>query len=123
VIEQYLGLVSLLVREYDEALAFFVGKLGFKLLEERIFRQGRSAGSLLPHQASECQEVNSPYIRSAQPACSRRIPKTANTGLYSFDPPTRGLSRIMISLPHCSALIWPPGSRNFPVPWPKRDFG
>jgi len=38
------------------------------------------------------QEVNFPYIRSAQPACSRRIPKTANTGLYSFDPSTTPLS-------------------------------
>jgi hypothetical protein len=26
---QYLGLVSIVVRDYDEALAFYVGKLGF----------------------------------------------------------------------------------------------
>ena len=32
---QSLGLVSLVVREYDEALAFFVGKLGFELIEDR----------------------------------------------------------------------------------------
>ena len=31
---QSLGLVSLVVRDYDEALAFFVGKLGFKLVED-----------------------------------------------------------------------------------------
>ncbi|MFC3531005.1 VOC family protein [Vogesella facilis] len=31
---QSLGLVSLLVRDYDEALAFFVGKLGFVLVED-----------------------------------------------------------------------------------------
>ena len=31
---QRLGLVSLVVREYDEALAFYVGKLGFTLLED-----------------------------------------------------------------------------------------
>lgn len=29
-----LGLISLVVREYDEALAFFVGTLGFELLED-----------------------------------------------------------------------------------------
>jgi len=29
-----LGLVSLVVRDYDEALAFFVGKLGFELVED-----------------------------------------------------------------------------------------
>ena len=31
---QTLGLVSLVVREYDEALAFYVGKLGFTLVED-----------------------------------------------------------------------------------------
>jgi catechol 2,3-dioxygenase-like lactoylglutathione lyase family enzyme len=32
--KQSLGLVSLVVRDYDEALAFFVGKLGFLLVED-----------------------------------------------------------------------------------------
>ena len=31
---QSLGLVSLVVRDYDEAIAFYVGKLGFSLLED-----------------------------------------------------------------------------------------
>lgn len=31
---QRLGLVSLVVRDYEEALAFFVGKLGFRLIED-----------------------------------------------------------------------------------------
>ena len=31
---QRLGLVSLVVRDYDEALAFYVGKLGFTLIED-----------------------------------------------------------------------------------------
>ena len=31
---QRLGLVSFVVREYDEALAFFVGTLGFELVED-----------------------------------------------------------------------------------------
>ena len=34
--KQSLGLVSLVVRDYDEALAFFVGKLGFLLVEDRF---------------------------------------------------------------------------------------
>lgn len=33
--KQSLGLVSLVVRDYDEALDFFVGKLGFVLVEDR----------------------------------------------------------------------------------------
>ncbi|WP_029215042.1 VOC family protein [Kallotenue papyrolyticum] len=32
--KQSLGLVSLVVRDYDEALEFFVGKLGFELVED-----------------------------------------------------------------------------------------
>ena len=31
---QSLGVVSLIVRDYDEALSFFVGKLGFVLVED-----------------------------------------------------------------------------------------
>jgi catechol 2,3-dioxygenase-like lactoylglutathione lyase family enzyme len=34
--KQSLGLVSLVVRDYDEALAFFVGVLGFTLIEESM---------------------------------------------------------------------------------------
>ena len=34
--KQALGLVSLVVREYDEAIAFYVGTLGFKLIEDRF---------------------------------------------------------------------------------------
>jgi len=31
----HLGAISLVVRDYDEALAFYVGKLGFTLVEDR----------------------------------------------------------------------------------------
>jgi catechol 2,3-dioxygenase-like lactoylglutathione lyase family enzyme len=34
VVKQAIGLVSLVVRDYEEALAFFVGKLGFELVED-----------------------------------------------------------------------------------------
>jgi len=33
-ISQFLGLVSVVVRDYDEALEFFVGKLGFLVVED-----------------------------------------------------------------------------------------
>lgn len=33
-VNQSLGLVSLVVRDYDEALAFYLGKLGFVLVED-----------------------------------------------------------------------------------------
>lgn len=47
---QSLGLVSLLVRDYDEALAFFVGKLGFVLVED----------SYLPEQSKRWVVVSPP---------------------------------------------------------------
>jgi catechol 2,3-dioxygenase-like lactoylglutathione lyase family enzyme len=33
---QSLGLVSLVVRDYDEALSFFVGTLGFRLIDDTV---------------------------------------------------------------------------------------
>ena len=49
-IKQSLGLVSLVVRDYDEALAFFVGKLGFELVED----------SFVPEQAKRWVVVTPP---------------------------------------------------------------
>lgn len=37
----HLGAVSLLVRDYDEAIAFFVGKLGFELSEDTDMGGGK----------------------------------------------------------------------------------
>jgi catechol 2,3-dioxygenase-like lactoylglutathione lyase family enzyme len=37
--KQSLGLVSLVVRDYDEALAFFVGKLGFVVVEDAVVQE------------------------------------------------------------------------------------
>jgi len=37
----HLGAVSLLVRDYDEAIAFFVGKLGFELSEDADMGGGK----------------------------------------------------------------------------------
>ncbi|WP_439476141.1 VOC family protein [Brevundimonas sp.] len=36
-----LGAVSLLVRDYDEAIAFYVGKLGFDLSEDTVMGGGK----------------------------------------------------------------------------------
>ncbi|CAN5232279.1 VOC family protein [soil metagenome] len=38
---QHLALLSLLVRDYDEALAFYVGKLGFSLVEDSDLGAGK----------------------------------------------------------------------------------
>lgn len=54
-VKQSLGLVSLVVREYDEALDFFVGKLGFLLVEN----------SLIPEQAKRWVVITPPGATEA----------------------------------------------------------
>jgi catechol 2,3-dioxygenase-like lactoylglutathione lyase family enzyme len=52
--KQSLGLVSLIVRDYDEALAFFVGKLGFLLVEDSpVPNQGKRWVVITPPGATE----------------------------------------------------------------------
>jgi catechol 2,3-dioxygenase-like lactoylglutathione lyase family enzyme len=52
--KQALGLVSLVVRDYDEALSFFVGKLGFSLVEDTLVpEQGKRWVVVAPPGASE----------------------------------------------------------------------
>ena len=53
---QSLALVSLVVRDYDEALAFFVGTLGFSLVED----------SAIPEQAKRWVVVTPPGSGGAQ---------------------------------------------------------
>jgi len=54
--KQSLGLVSLVVRDYDEALAFFVGKLGFELVED----------TPVPEQAKRWVVVSPPGARESR---------------------------------------------------------
>jgi catechol 2,3-dioxygenase-like lactoylglutathione lyase family enzyme len=64
---QSLGLVSLVVRDYDEALAFFVAKLGFELVEDSfvpaqakrwvvVSPRGNSGARLLLARASDAAQ-------------------------------------------------------------------
>jgi catechol 2,3-dioxygenase-like lactoylglutathione lyase family enzyme len=38
---QHIGYVSLLVRDYDEAIAYFIGQLGFELVEDTDLGNGK----------------------------------------------------------------------------------
>lgn len=64
---QTLGLIALLVREYEEALAFYAGKLGFTLIEDSevpeqnkrwvvIAPPGNSGSQLLLARASNAEQ-------------------------------------------------------------------
>jgi catechol 2,3-dioxygenase-like lactoylglutathione lyase family enzyme len=54
--KQSLGLISLVVRDYDEALEFFVGKLGFSVIED----------SYVPDQAKRWVVVAPPGARESR---------------------------------------------------------
>jgi catechol 2,3-dioxygenase-like lactoylglutathione lyase family enzyme len=49
----HLGLVSLVVRDYDEALAFYVDALGFEVVEDTALGQGKRWVVVAPPGANE----------------------------------------------------------------------
>lgn len=63
----HLGSIALLVRDYDEALAYYVGVLGFRLLDDtdlgqgkrwvRVAPAGAATGLLLARAATEAQQA------------------------------------------------------------------
>jgi len=58
---QSLGLVSLVVRDYDEALEFFVGRLGFTLVED----------TYVPEQSKRWVVVSPPGARESRLVLAR----------------------------------------------------
>jgi len=40
-VNRYIGHISLLVNDYDEAINFYVGKLGFELLEDTVLDENK----------------------------------------------------------------------------------
>ena len=53
---QYIGLTALVVRDYDEALQFFVGTLGFELIEDTyIAEQNKRWVVVAPPGSKECR--------------------------------------------------------------------
>lgn len=48
-----IGAVSLLVRDYDEAIAFYNGKLGFHIIEDTDMGGGKRWVLIAPHGSSE----------------------------------------------------------------------
>ena len=52
---QSIDLVSLLVREYDEAIEFFVGKLGFVIIEDTPVTTGKRWVVVAPANGTGCR--------------------------------------------------------------------
>lgn len=80
--KQSLGLVSLVVRDYDEALAFFVGTLGFRLVEDTVVpEQAKRWVVVTPPGSSESQIL---LARASTPEQEARIGNQTGGRVFLF---------------------------------------
>ena len=78
---QHLGLVALLVRDYDEAMAFYVGKLGFGVVEDRQLEGEKRWVVLGPPGSREARLL---LARAATPEQAARIGNQAGGRVFLF---------------------------------------
>jgi catechol 2,3-dioxygenase-like lactoylglutathione lyase family enzyme len=82
IMQQSLGLVSLVVKDYDEALAFFVGKLGFELVEDRFVpEQNKRWVVVAPRGSSGAQLL---LARASSPQQEQRIGDQTGGRVFLF---------------------------------------
>jgi catechol 2,3-dioxygenase-like lactoylglutathione lyase family enzyme len=80
--KQSLGLVSLVVRDYDEALDFFVGKLGFLLVEDSpVPEQAKRWVVITPPGATESRLL---LARASTPEQESRIGAQSGGRVFLF---------------------------------------
>ena len=80
--KQRLGLVSLVVRDYDEALEFFVGRLGFSLVEDTdVPEQAKRWVVVSPPGASESRLL---LARASSPEQESRIGTQTGGRVFLF---------------------------------------
>jgi catechol 2,3-dioxygenase-like lactoylglutathione lyase family enzyme len=81
-VAQSLGLVSLVVHDYDEAINFFVGTLGFRLVEDTFLpEQSKRWVVVSPPSATECQLL---LARASGPDQERCIGKQTGGRVFLF---------------------------------------
>jgi len=81
-VKQSLALVALVVRDYDEALAFYVGVLGFELIEDTpVPEQGKRWVVVAP---SGSRETRLLLARAAQPEQSARVGDQTGGRVFLF---------------------------------------
>ncbi len=78
---QHLGLVALLVRDYDEALGFYVEKLGFTLVEDRPLDGDKRWVVLAPPGSREARLL---LARAATPAQAARVGDQTGGRVFLF---------------------------------------
>ena len=80
--KQSLGLVSLVVRDYDEALSFFIGKLGFDLVEDTFVpEQSKRWVAVSPPGASESRLL---LAKASSPEQESRVGQQTGGRVFLF---------------------------------------
>lgn len=78
---QHLGLIALLVRDYDEALGFYTGKLGFSLVEDVDLGSGKRWVVVAPPGATETRLL---LARASTPQQTDRIGDQTGGRVFLF---------------------------------------
>jgi catechol 2,3-dioxygenase-like lactoylglutathione lyase family enzyme len=81
---QRLGLVSLVVRDYDEALAFYVGKLDFKLIEDSYIPEQDKRWVVVEPPGAAGQGARLLLARASNPEQQTRIGNQTGGRVFLF---------------------------------------
>ena len=81
---QMLGLVSLVVRDYDEALAFYVGKLGFTLIEDSFVAEQNKRWVVIEPPGASGRGARLLLARGANPEQVARIGNQTGGRVFLF---------------------------------------
>lgn len=77
-----IGLVALVVRDYDEAIAWYVGRLGFRVVEDTaVPEQGKRWVVLSPSGEGQCRLL---LARAATPEQRERVGDQAGGRVFLF---------------------------------------
>ncbi|MDL1909621.1 VOC family protein [Chloroflexi bacterium CFX6] len=79
--KQIIGAISLLVRDYDEAIAFYVGKLGFTLVEDSDLGGGKRWVLAAPPGSSETRLL---LAKAATPEQESRVGNQTGGRVFLF---------------------------------------
>ena len=81
---QRVGLVSLVVRDYDEALAFYVGKLGFTLIEDSFVPEQNKRWVVIEPPGASGQGAKLLLARGANPEQESRVGNQTGGRVFLF---------------------------------------
>ncbi|MEJ0085703.1 MAG: VOC family protein [Pseudomonadota bacterium] len=81
---QTLGLISLVVADYDEALAFYVGKLGFTLVEDSFVPEQNKRWVVIEPPGAAGQGAKLLLARGSNPEQVSRVGKQTGGRVFLF---------------------------------------